>query len=76
MRSRGRTAEHRICSGWRPSSISQGKEVNNMEYSKPEIVLVGSAVDAIQSSLDKGIVATDSTVPHEMTPSAAYEADE
>jgi hypothetical protein len=47
-----------------------------MEYSKPEIVLVGSAVDAIQSSLDKGIVATDSTVPHEMTPSAAYEADE
>lgn len=47
-----------------------------MEYVKPDIVLVGAAVDAIQSSLDKGIQSSDSTVPNELTPTAAYEADE
>lgn len=47
-----------------------------MENTKPEMIFVGSAVDAIQSNLDKGIVPADSANPTELTSSAAYEADE
>jgi hypothetical protein len=47
-----------------------------MKYSKPEIVEVGSAVDAIQSSLTKGPILGDSQNPNDFTGSAAYESDE
>lgn len=47
-----------------------------MEYSKPEIVEVGSAVDAIQWTLEKGPNLGDSQGQGDHTPTPAYEADE
>jgi hypothetical protein len=47
-----------------------------MKYSKPEIVEAGSAVDAIQSNLSKGMAPTDSQGQGDYTTSSAYEADE
>lgn len=46
-----------------------------MQYSKPEIVSVGSAVSAIQSNLTKGMQLGDSQGGDFTNPSA-YEADE
>jgi hypothetical protein len=46
-----------------------------MQYSKPEIVLVGSAVSAIQSNLTKGMQPGDSQ-GGDFTISSAYESDE
>jgi hypothetical protein len=48
-----------------------------MTYSKPQLVLVGSAIGEIESSLTKESVPIDSTTgPEFQTSSAAYEADE
>jgi len=46
-----------------------------MEYSKPQLTLVGSATDAIQSGLTKGPVEGDH-IAGPMTNPPAYEADE
>lgn len=47
-----------------------------MTYSKPEIVVLASAVDAIQSNLTKGPVMGDSQNQGTFTGPSAYEADE
>jgi hypothetical protein len=47
-----------------------------MKYSKPEIVLVGSAVEAIQSSLVKGGEPGDAMGQGDQTNPSAYQADE
>lgn len=47
-----------------------------MNYSKPEIVQVGSAVEAIQSNLSKSIPNTDAQSDGDLTGTSAYEADE
>jgi hypothetical protein len=65
-----------LCSGTIPEQESRRKEVINMKYSKPEIVEAGSAVDAIQSNLSKGMAPTDSQGQGDYTVSSAYEADE
>jgi hypothetical protein len=45
-----------------------------MEYTKPQIVMSGNAIDAIQGQKDLGEA---DNVPHQQKPSiAAYEADE
>jgi hypothetical protein len=48
----------------------------NMKYNKPEVVEVGSAVDAIQSNLTKGPILGDAQNQGDFTTSAAYESDE
>jgi hypothetical protein len=58
-----------------PGQHYHGKEVISMQYSKPEIVLVGSAVSAIQSNLAKGMQPGDSQ-GGDFTISSAYESDE
>jgi hypothetical protein len=47
-----------------------------MEYRKPEIVQVVSAVNAIQSILEKGPFMGDSEGQGTHTPTPAYVADE
>lgn len=47
-----------------------------MQYNKPEMVAVGSAVDVIQSNLAKGLNPIDSQGQGDFTTAAAYEADE
>lgn len=47
-----------------------------MQYSKPEVVEVGSAVDVIQSTLRKGSSPLDSLNDGDFTTSGAYQADE
>jgi hypothetical protein len=47
-----------------------------MQYSKPEIVEMGSAVNAIQSNLAKGPIQGDSNDQGLYTAGAAYESDE
>jgi hypothetical protein len=47
-----------------------------MEYRKPEILLIEDAAAAIQSSLDKNVVPTDSNHIDPETGAGAYEADE
>lgn len=46
-----------------------------MKYVKPELVLLGKAVDAVQGSMSKPIGNPDAATPHQPSP-AAYEADE
>jgi hypothetical protein len=46
-----------------------------MEYTKPEVVLVGSAVETIQSSLTKNVKSPDS-IQGPLTAASAYQADE
>ena len=47
-----------------------------MKYSKPEIVEVGEALDAIQWNLEKGPNMGDSQGQGDHTPTAAYQSDE
>ena len=53
------------------------KEVNAMNYSKPEITKIAEAVAAIclDDLLTKSVIGRDLSNPHEMTP-PAYSADE
>ena len=54
--------------------ISEGKEVKNMKYTKPEIVIAGSAVASIQGQKPAGPIADVNPTKHQTL--AAYEADE
>jgi hypothetical protein len=47
-----------------------------MEYRKPEMLLVSSAMDAIQSGISKHSPNLDSTEPNFPSPGPAYESDE
>lgn len=47
-----------------------------MKYSKPKIVEVGPAAEAIQSSLSKGMQPLESQGQGDYTNASAYEADE
>jgi hypothetical protein len=47
-----------------------------MEYAKPEITLLGNAMDAIQSSMQKDQIPVDSFTGSDLTATAAYTADE
>ena len=52
------------------------KEVDNMEYRKPEMLVSQQAADAIQSNLDKNVMPPDSQNLGPQTGAPAYEADE
>lgn len=45
-------------------------------YTKPELVVMADAVQAIQSSNNKGCTCLDGSTGHETATAAAYEADE
>lgn len=47
-----------------------------MEYAKPQMALLGNAMDAIQSSMDKDQIPVDSLTGSDLTAAAAYTADE
>jgi hypothetical protein len=44
-----------------------------MKYEKPEIAVVGSAIEAVQNSISKALVPTDSPIG---TTVSAYHSDE
>jgi hypothetical protein len=46
-----------------------------VEYAQPQLILLSSAVDAIQGTMSKPVGNPDSAAPHQPSP-AAYEADE
>jgi hypothetical protein len=50
-----------------------GKEVNTVKYEKPEIAVVGSAIEAVQNSMIKQAPPLDSPTASNV---AAYESDE
>lgn len=47
-----------------------------MEYKKPEIVLMGDALEVIEASMDKNLRPVDSITQSDLTAAPAYEADE
>jgi hypothetical protein len=51
----------------------RGKEVKTMKYEKPEIAVVGSAIEAVQNSNIKAFLPTDSP---QGTTVGAYHSDE
>lgn len=59
-----------------PDQDLKRKEVIQMEYRKPEILLIGKAAHEIQSNLDKNSLPPDSQNINFPSAGAAYEADE
>jgi len=55
------------------SSSSAGKEEMNMEYTKPELTPLASAIEAVQSATMKHAVPIDS---NQQSAAGAYDADE
>jgi hypothetical protein len=56
--------------------MSHGKEVNQMNYQKPEIVVMTSAISCIQGCSSKGGHVTDCDPNNPIDTVGAYEADE